>query len=165
MFPVPLLDEASRLLAVCRARALHLATAESCTGGLIAALFTEIPGASDVLERGYVLYSNAAKCEALGVPADLIARDGAVSAAVARAMAEGALRTSKAEIALAVTGIAGPGGGSSEKPVGLVHVALARAGGVNLDQECRFGDVGRARVRAQAVGVALALLGRTLEGP
>lgn len=119
---------AAELVALLRARGLRLTTAESCTGGLVAGLVTAVPGASEVFERGFVTYSNAAKTELLGVPAALIAAQGAVSAAVARAMAAGALAQAAAEIALAITGIAGPGGGSAEKPVGLVWFGLARVG-------------------------------------
>ena len=122
MFDERLLREAESLLEACRTRGLKLATAESCTGGLIAALLTEIPGSSDVVERGFVTYSNEAKSEELGVPADLIAAHGAVSEPVARAMAEGALAHSHADLAVSVTGVAGPGGGSAAKPVGLVHL-------------------------------------------
>jgi nicotinamide-nucleotide amidase len=165
MFSAPQLEEARRLLDAYRARALTIVTAESCTGGLIAALFTEIPGSSDVLERAFVTYSNAAKSECLGVPAELLAREGAVSAAVTRAMAEGALRHSPARVAIAVTGVAGPAGGSAAKPVGLVHLAVARAGGATQHQECRFGDVGRACVRSKSVDVAVSLLFRAIEGP
>jgi nicotinamide-nucleotide amidase len=165
MFPTPQLDEARRLLAAYRAKALTIVTAESCTGGLIASLLTEIPGSSDVVERAFVAYSNAAKSECLGVPAELLAREGAVSAAATVAMAEGALRHSQATVAVAVTGLAGPGGGSATKPVGLVHLALARSGRPTQHRECRFGDVGRARVRAQAVNVALSLLWGALEAP
>ncbi|MBI3709291.1 MAG: CinA family protein [Proteobacteria bacterium] len=119
---------AAALLDTCRHARLKLATAESCTGGLIAATLTEIAGSSDVLERGFVTYSNAAKTELLGIPARLIARHGAVSEAVARAMAEGALDRAPVDLAIAVTGIAGPGGATSRKPVGLVHLACARKG-------------------------------------
>ncbi len=163
MFPSPMQDEAKRLLDACRARGKWLVTAESCTGGLIAALLTEIPGSSDVVERGFVTYSNEAKMECLGVPADLLAAQGAVSEAVARAMAEGALRHSRADIAVSVTGVAGPGGGSEAKPVGLVHLAAACRGGATLHRECRFGDIGRGEVRSKSVEVALALLWRALE--
>ena len=128
MLDQDLLDAAARLLAACRRRAVLLATAESCTGGLIAAALTAIAGSSDVVDRGFVTYSNDAKTEMLGVPAALIAAEGAVSAPVARAMAEGALARSRATIAVAVTGIAGPGGGSADKPVGLVWFGLARPG-------------------------------------
>ena len=162
MFPSAMQDEAARLLDACRARGQRIATAESCTGGLIAALLTEIPGSSDVVERGFVTYSNEAKIEMLGVPADLIAAHGAISEAVARAMAEGALRASQADIAVSVTGVAGPGGGSEAKPVGLVHLAAARTGGPTLHRECRFGDIGRDLVRLKSVEVALALLWQAL---
>jgi nicotinamide-nucleotide amidase len=140
-----------------------LATAESCTGGLIAGLLTEIPGSSDVVERGFVTYSNAAKTEQLGVPADLIAKHGAVSEPVARAMAEGALAQSRADLAVSVTGVAGPGGGTPTKPVGLVHVAVARRGGSTVHQELRLGDLGREPIRMATVEAALALLRRGLE--
>src|SRR5262245_46603930 len=129
MFSPALQGEAAHLLDAFRARRMRLAAAESCTGGLIAALLTHIPGASDVLERGFVTYSNDAKVEMLGVAADLIAAHGAVSEPVVRAMAEGALRASRADATIAVTGITGPGGGSEAKPVGLVHVAAARRDG------------------------------------
>jgi nicotinamide-nucleotide amidase len=158
MFPAPMLAEAERLLAAFRAQGLRIATAESCTGGLVAALLTEIAGATDVLERGYVTYSNAAKHECLGVPEDLLRRHGAVSEAVARAMAEGALARSRADVAVSVTGLAGPGGGSAAKPVGLVYLAAARKGKATLTRECRFGDIGRSQVRTKSVAVALELL-------
>ena len=162
MFPSSLQDEAARLLDALRARAMHIATAESCTGGLIAALLTEVPGSSDVVERGFVTYSNEAKQEMLGVPAGLIAAHGAVSEAVARAMAEGALNSSRADIAVSVTGVAGPGGGTDAKPVGLVHLAAARTGRPTLHQECRFGAIGRDQVRIKSVEAALALVWRAL---
>lgn len=136
---------------------LRLATAESCTGGLIAAALTAVPGSSNVVERGFVTYSNEAKIESLGVPTDLIARHGAVSEEVARAMAQGALAHSHAEVAVSVTGIAGPGGGSAEKPVGLVHFACARRGGAVRHVERRFGDIGREDVRTASVIQALDL--------
>jgi nicotinamide-nucleotide amidase len=163
MFPSALQDEAARLLDAFRVGAKRIATAESCTGGLVAALLTQIPGASDVVERAFVTYSNDAKISMLGVPADLIAAHGAISEAVARAMAEGALRASKADIAVSVTGIAGPGGGSATKPVGLVHLAAARTGGATLHRECRFGAVSRDLVRLKSVEVALALLREALD--
>jgi nicotinamide-nucleotide amidase len=163
MFPADIQDEGARLLEAYRTRRLKLATAESCTGGLIAALLTETAGSSDVLERGFVAYSNAAKSEMLGVPADLIAAHGGVSAAVARAMAEGALTHSRADIAISVTGVAGPGGGSQAKPVGLVQLAVARRGGATLHRECRFGDIGRDQVRIKSVEAALALLWQALD--
>jgi nicotinamide-nucleotide amidase len=162
MFSSALRDEAARLLEACREAGVRIATAESCTGGLVVALLTEVAGASDVVERAFVTYSNAAKIETLGVPADLIARHGAVSEPVARAMADGALAHSRADIALSVTGFAGPGGGGAGKPVGLVHLAAARKGAATLSQECRFGDIGRGPVRLEAVEAALALLRRAI---
>ena len=140
-----------------RARSLKIAAAESCTGGLIAAGLTDVPGSSNVFERGFVTYSNEAKTELLGVPADLIAEHGAVSGPVARAMAEGALARSRADIAVAVTGIAGPGGGSAEKPVGLVFIGAVRRGEPAVVERHVFpGD--RAEVRRATVLRALELL-------
>lgn len=158
MFPEAITAAARSLLDAARWRKLRIVTAESCTGGLIAGALTAIPGSSDVVERGYVTYSNEAKTELLGVPAELIARKGAVSAEVAVAMAEGALKHSPADISVAVTGIAGPGGGSAEKPVGLVHIAAARRGGARLHEEKQFGEIGRDAVREQTVAAALALM-------
>jgi nicotinamide-nucleotide amidase len=158
MFPSQLMTTAETLLEKLRRAELTLATAESCTGGLIAGLLTEIPGSSDVVERGYVTYSNAAKCEALGVPATLIAEHGAVSPEVARAMAQGALKHARADIAVAVTGVAGPGGGSDDKPVGLVHLAVARRGFVAVQKVERFGDLGRTGVRLATIEAALAMV-------
>ncbi|SDR53459.1 nicotinamide-nucleotide amidase [Rhizobiales bacterium GAS191] len=158
MFDEALLAQARRLLDLCRTLGLHIATAESCTGGLVAGALTEIAGSSDVVDRGFVTYSNAAKTEMLGVPPELIARHGAVSEEVARAMAEGALQRSLADLAVAVTGVAGPGGGSAEKPVGLVHFGFAAKGRGFRHLERRFGDVGRAEVRRLTVIAALALL-------
>ena len=154
---------AASLLSACEAAGLTIATAESCTGGLIAATLTEIPGSSAVFERGFVTYSNAAKVEVLGVPGALIQEHGAVSTEVAGAMAAGALSRSSADLALAVTGIAGPGGGTPEKPVGLVHLAAARGGRPVLLKEARYGDIGRTAIRLATVADALALLGRMLE--
>ena len=158
MFDPALLVRAEQLLADARTKGLKIATAESCTGGLIAGLLTEIAGSSDVFERGFVTYSNTAKEQMLGVPASLIRQHGAVSEIVVRAMAEGAIRNSPAQMAVAVTGIAGPGGGSDEKPVGLVHIAAALAGEATLHRECRFGDIGRTEVRLKTVEAALVLL-------
>ncbi len=135
-----------------------LATAESCTGGLVCGLLTEIPGSSDVVERGFVTYSNDAKTECVGVPADLITAHGAVSTEVARAMAEGALAKSKAGIAVSITGVAGPGGGTQDKPVGLVHFAVARTGRQTLHLERRFGDLDRTPIRIASVQSALGLI-------
>jgi nicotinamide-nucleotide amidase len=159
MFVPGLIAEAESLLDSFRKRGLKLATAESCTGGLVAGLLTEIPGSSDVVERGFVVYSNAAKHELLGVPEDMLAAHGAVSEPVARAMAEGALASSRADVSVAITGVAGPGGGS-EKPVGLVHFGAARRGGEVLHRECRFGAIGRSEIRLASVRVALQLLSR-----
>lgn len=148
-----LLAGAEALLAQFRARGLKIATAESCTGGLIAATLTAIAGSSDVVERGFVTYSNEAKADLLGVPAELIAAHGAVSEPVARAMALGAVARSAADVALSVTGVAGPGGGSAEKPVGLVFVGAARRGGDVRVERCLFpGD--RASVREASVAQA-----------
>lgn len=158
MFSAALLDEAARLLEGFRTAQKRLVTAESCTGGLITALLTEIPGSSDVVERGFVTYSNAAKQETLGVSADALAAHGAVSEAVARAMAEGALVQSHADMAVSATGIAGPSGSGGKKPIGLVHIAVARRAGATLHRECRFGDIGRARIRLKSLEVALSLL-------
>jgi nicotinamide-nucleotide amidase len=162
MFPPPLLSLAQVVLAEAREKRLRIATAESCTGGLIAGVLTEIPGSSDVLDRGFVVYSNRAKSDLLGVPGDLIADQGAVSEAVARAMAEGAVQNSNAHVAVAVTGIAGPGGGTKLKPVGLVHIAAAREGRSILHEAHRFGEIGRTDIRLQSVEAALRLLQRLL---
>lgn len=158
MFPPALQEKAARLLDICRARGNRIATAESCTGGLVAGLLTELPGSSEVVERGFVTYSNEAKQECLGVSAALLQQYGAVSEPVARAMAEGALVHSRTDLAVSVTGVAGPGGGSAAKPVGLVHLGVSRAGGITLHREYRFGDIGRGEVRMKAVEAALALL-------
>lgn len=158
MLPDRLCALAERMLAAARARKLTIATAESCTGGLIAGCLTEIAGSSDVVERGFVTYSNAAKSEALDVSAALIEKHGAVSEEVARAMAEGALRRSRADLAVAVTGVAGPGGGTAAKPVGLVHLALARRGGATEARRMLYGEIGRSRVREETVATALEML-------
>ena len=151
------LAQAASLLDACRARGIMLATAESCTGGLIAAALTAIAGSSDVVDRGFVTYSNQAKHELLGVSMDLIERVGAVSDEVARAMAEGALVRSRAGIAVAVTGVAGPGGGSAEKPVGLVWFGLAQRGQPVASERHIFpGD--RTAIRAATVAHAFAMI-------
>jgi nicotinamide-nucleotide amidase len=149
---------AQGLIELCRARGLTVATAESCTGGLVAGALTAIAGSSDVLERGFVTYSNAAKEAMLGVPAQTLAAHGAVSRETAEAMVLGALARAPVDLAVAITGIAGPGGGSAEKPVGLVHFAAAARDGRKSHREERFGDIGRAAVRRESVLVALALL-------
>ncbi|MCU0885516.1 MAG: CinA family protein [Beijerinckiaceae bacterium] len=149
---------AVRVLEACRRHKSMLATAESCTGGMVAAALTGIAGSSDVVERGFVTYSNEAKCELLGVPAALIDRYGAVSAEVAAAMAEGALRHARAFVAVSVTGIAGPGGGSEAKPVGLVHFAAASGNGRLVRLERRYGSLGRSAIREAATADALRLV-------
>ena len=158
MFSPALLERATALEALCRDRGLKLAAAESCTGGLISALLTEIPGSSAVLERGFVVYSNQAKQEMLGVSEDVLVAHGAVSEPTARAMALGALAHSGADIAVSVTGIAGPDGGMPTKPVGLVHFACARRDGRTVAIERRFGARGRAAIRLASVETALDLL-------
>jgi nicotinamide-nucleotide amidase len=162
MFPAELVTSARLLLAEAEDRRLKIATAESCTGGLVAALLTDIPGSSTVFERGFVTYSNRAKEEMLGVPGDLIADNGAVSEAVARMMAEGALREAHANIAVSITGVAGPGGGTPFKPVGLVHLAAARENRAIQHETLRLGDIGRAEIRLAAVATALDLLRRMI---
>ncbi len=157
MFPDDIQRLARAVIEAAGARGLMVAAAESCTGGLVSAVLTEIAGSSAVVERGFVTYSNAAKTDLLGVPADLIDRHGAVSDPVARAMAEGALAHSRAQVSVAVTGVAGPGGGTTEKPVGLVHFAAAGPAGL-IHVERRFGDVGREAVRLDSVRTALKLL-------
>ena len=155
---------AAALLALARARGAMIATAESCTGGLISGALTEIPGSSDVFDRGFVTYSNAAKQDMLGVRAETLAAHGAVSEPVAREMAEGALARSAATLAVAVTGIAGPGGGTPQKPEGRVCFGLARRGAPTLTRTVDFGAIGRGPVRAATVDHALALLAGAL-GP
>lgn len=148
---------AETLIARAKAAGLRVATAESCTGGMIAMHLTEIAGSSAVFERGFVTYSNQAKSDLLGVPAEMIAAHGAVSEPVARAMAEGALARSKADLAVSVTGIAGPGGGSAEKPVGLVFIGASRKGGVvSVERHVFPGD--RAGIRHAAARRSLELL-------
>lgn len=164
MIDAGLRAEAAALLEACRARGLTVATAESCTGGLIAACLTEIPGSSDVVDRGFVTYSNEAKREMLGVPAAILERHGAVSRETALAMARGALAHSRAALAVSVTGVAGPGGGSAEKPVGLVYFGAAARDGRELHSEQRFGDIGRSEVRRRSVLVAFELLRRLANG-
>ena len=158
MFSDPLLARATALVAACRARSIVLATAESCTGGLIAALITEVSGSSAAFDRGFVTYSNEAKSELLGIPAALITQHGAVSAAVAAAMATGALDYSKASLAVSVTGIAGPGGGTAEKPVGLVWFGCCGRGAAPAPVARRFGELGREALRMASVEQALSVL-------
>jgi len=153
-----IMDLAIDVLSACRERGELIATAESCTGGLVAGALTAIPGASDVFERGFVTYSNASKSEMLGVPVWLIERHGAVSEDVARAMTGGALTHSHANLAVAVTGIAGPDGGTAEKPVGLVHFAAGRRDQPIVHERVLFGDLGRGEVQRRSVQQALKLL-------
>ena len=148
-------DDAESLMGLLQNQHLRLATAESCTGGLIAALLTEIPGSSQILERGFVTYSNTAKIEMIGVDAAIIAAHGAVSREVALAMASGAIAHSLADVSVAVTGIAGPGGIRAAKPAGLVHIAVGQKGRSPFHRECRFGDIGRSKIRLRAVAEAL----------
>lgn len=167
MFDDTVLGLAAQVVDANRAAGLTIATAESCTGGLVAAALTEIAGSSDVVDRGFVTYSNEAKLEALGVHSDILDTFGAVSVAVAWAMAQGALKCSHADVAVAITGIAGPDGGSAKKPVGTVVFAVARRN----DPDCKiadvkyYGDLGRSEIRRQAVLCALELLmPRSAEG-
>ena len=146
------------LLDLCKTKKLMVATAESCTGGLVAGALTDIAGSSAVVERGFVTYTNSAKQQMLGVPADTLKQHGEVSRQTAEAMAKGALAHAPADLAVAITGIAGPGGGSEAKPVGLVHFAAAARGGNLIHREQRFGDIGRAEVRRLSVLEALAML-------
>jgi nicotinamide-nucleotide amidase len=154
--------QAAALLDACRERGVLLATAESCTGGLLAATLTAIRGSSDVVERAFVTYSNTAKSEMLGVPVWLIERHGAVSEDVARAMVGGALTHSRATLAVAITGIAGPAGGTVEKPVGLVHLAAAERDAPVKHERLLLGDIGRGEIRRESVRHALALLASLL---
>jgi nicotinamide-nucleotide amidase len=163
MFDDKLIRRAEALIALYREQRLLLGSAESCTGGLVAGLLTSIAGSSEVFERGFVTYSNAAKTACLGVDSALLERFGAVSADVAAAMAVGVLENSPVDVAVSVTGIAGPGGGSPAKPVGLVYFGFARRGGEARTLEKRFGDLGRSNVRAASVAVALDLLFRAVE--
>ncbi len=161
-----LIRQAEEVLSFCRANGFTLATAESCTGGLVAAYLTHIAGASDIFDRGYVTYSNASKIELLGVDARIITDHGAVSQQTAIAMAAGAIWRSHANLSVAVTGIAGPGGGTAEKPVGLVHFAIAKRVSVESDElkfqalhyEGNFGDIGRAEIREECVSTAFRML-------
>ena len=149
---------AEKVIDALRAKSWKLATAESCTGGMVAAAITDVAGSSDVFERGFVTYSNLSKTEMLGVVPALIATHGAVSSHVAKAMGEGALLYSKAQISVAITGVAGPGGGSVDKPVGLVHFAVAAYGNATVTSEMQFGSIGRSEVRAKARDFALQLV-------
>ncbi len=149
---------ATRVLALCRARDLKIVTVESCTGGLVAATLTEIAGSSDVVDCGFVTYSNEAKQSLVGVPAATLRRHGAVSEETAAAMASGGLKSSRADLSVAITGIAGPGGGPTAKPVGLVYFAAASRDGRQLARQKLYGKIGRRRVRLRSVAEALELL-------
>ena len=164
MADAELIGAARALIDLCRRKRFTIAVAESCTGGLLAATLTEIPGSSAVLDRGFVTYSNAAKQAMLGVPARTLESFGAVSRETALAMAEGALAHAPVDLAAAITGIAGPGGATPGKPVGLVHLAAASRGGARIHHERRFGDVGRGKVRTESVREALAMLRALAEG-
>jgi nicotinamide-nucleotide amidase len=163
MIDEPLRRAAKRVLDLCRVRGLRVATAESCTGGLVAGALTEIAGSSDVVDCGFVTYSNEAKQKMLGVPAATLTRYGAVSSETAAAMVKGALKNSQADLAVSITGIAGPGGGSKQKPVGLVYFAAASREGRRVSKQRRFGKIGRTRVRLRSVAQALALLEQLAE--
>lgn len=158
MFPANINNLAETVIAVCTDKGLRLALAESCTGGLITAALINVPGASNVVDRGLVTYANAAKMDLLGVPAEVLDTEGAVSEATARAMADGARAARDIDAAAAVTGIAGPGGGTAEKPVGRVHIAVARKGFETRQRQFDFGDIGRDEVRLETVAEALEML-------
>lgn len=158
MFPDRIRNLALLVMDEAQERRLRIVTAESCTGGLLAALFTEFAGSSKVLERGFVTYSNAAKAEVLGVAGDVLADYGAVSEPVARLMAEGAMEQSRANLAISITGIAGPGGGTPMKPVGTVHIACARENQAMTHEMLTLGDIGRHEVRMQTLEAALNMI-------
>ena len=158
LFPADIEDQARQIILNFTARGKMIATAESCTGGLIAGALTEISGSSTVVDRGFVTYTNQAKVDMLGVADATLATHGAVSRETALQMVHGALYRSQASVAVAVTGIAGPGGGSAEKPVGLVHLAAKSRSGKILHREMRYGDIGRTEVRLATVRTALAML-------
>ena len=153
------------LLDLCRMRKVTIATAESCTGGLLVGALTEIPGSSDVIDRGFVTYSNAAKRTMLGVKATTLATFGAVSKETATAMAVGALERAGVDLAVSITGIAGPGGATPGKPVGLVHFAVAARDGRILHRECHLGAIGRSAVRQRSIVEALRMLIELARGP
>jgi nicotinamide-nucleotide amidase len=163
MFDQEIQDAARRVLDLCKPRGLMMATAESCTGGLVIAALTEIAGSSTVVDRGFVTYTNEAKQEMLGVPAATLKDHGAVSRETAEAMAKGALARTNVAFTVSITGIAGPTGGSDEKPIGLVHFAAASRAGRLIREERRFGDIGRSEIRRQSVLQALAMLQQLAE--
>jgi nicotinamide-nucleotide amidase len=158
LFPDDIISMAETIIRDFTAAGLMVSTAESCTGGLIAGALTEISGSSAVVDRGFVTYTNTAKIEMLGVQAETLLRFGAVSEETARQMVHGALFRSRAEIAVAVTGIAGPGGGSAEKPVGLVHLAAKSRAGTLIHRKMLYGDIGRSEVRLATIRTALEMV-------
>ena len=158
MFSEEIRGKVRFLLEACRSKGIHISTAESCTGGLIAAALTEISGSSDVFEHGFVTYQDQAKVKILGVSQKTLTTHGAVSEPVAREMATGILNQSESQVSVAVTGIAGPGGGSPEKPVGLVHIACSSTKGISQHQRCEFGEIGREGIRDATVHEALDML-------
>lgn len=158
LFPADIVEQATAIITDFSARGLMVSTAESCTGGLIAGALTEISGSSAVVDRGFVTYTNQAKTDLIGVSQATLAAHGAVSKETALQMVHGALFRSRASVAVAVTGIAGPGGGSAEKPVGLVHLAAKSRSGKILHREMRYGDIGRTEVRLATVRTALDML-------
>ncbi|MGO7902001.1 CinA family protein [Rhizobium ruizarguesonis] len=158
LFPQDIVSMAEAIIRDFTAAGLMISTAESCTGGLIAGALTEISGSSAVVDRGFVTYTNSAKIEMLGVQAETLLRFGAVSEETARQMVHGALFRSRAEIAVAVTGIAGPGGGSAEKPVGLVHLAAKSRAGAIIHRKMFYGDIGRSEVRLATIRTALEMV-------
>lgn len=165
IFPAREIKRAANVVALCKDQGLTLTTAESCTGGLLSALITEAPGASNIFGRGFITYENAAKTALLGVPEDLISAHGAVSAEVAEAMATGALEAAGADLSVAITGVAGPDGGTEAKPVGLVHIATARRRGMVQSKRFEFGDIGRSRIRMQSVAKAMQMVQEALATP
>ena len=164
MLDKDIVEAAKNLLAICKRKNLLVATAESCTAGLVAGTLTEVPGTSSILDRGYITYSNEAKHDMLGVSNDILAKHGAVSPQTAEAMVRGVLGRSRVHLAVSVTGIAGPEGGSPDKPVGLVFFACASRGGNIITSEKRYGDVGRAEVRKRSVLQAFRMLHELAEG-
>ncbi|WP_208642131.1 CinA family protein [Rhizobium leguminosarum] len=158
LFPQDIISTAEAIIRDFTAAGLMVSTAESCTGGLVAGALTEISGSSAVVDRGFVTYTNSAKIEMLGVQAETLLRFGAVSEETARQMVHGALFRSRAEIAVAVTGIAGPGGGSAEKPVGLVHLAARSRAGALIHRKMLYGDIGRSEVRLATIRTALEMV-------
>jgi nicotinamide-nucleotide amidase len=158
MFSLEIETLARLLIDEARERRLRIVTAESCTGGLVSAAITAVAGASDVFDRGLITYSNRAKQDLLGIAGDMLADYGAVSEPVARMMAEGALENSNAHVSVAITGVAGPGGGTEMKPVGLVHIATARSNQSVQHRVERFGDLGREEIQFAAVQMALEML-------